>query len=455
MNKYFLLSLILIFIGSVNAVDQYSIIYNIPIGPNITSWNNNKTNDNSLIFQLNVNELVKFNISANQPVDTWNWYKDGIIQNNNYDNFTASWTNYGNKVISVNGTNINGMTETIIWTITVLNKINISSCGNLNQANTIYYLNSNISSTGTCLTIGANNITLEGQGKTINYSTTRIGYGIVDTGGYDNIIIRNLTLKQQNSAYSYSHGIYFKNVVDSRAENINVITIGSSSDGIYLSSSGSNTLSNFNISTTGTSAYGIYTTLSNSNLFSGFDIKTSGNNGHGIYISSSNYNNFSNMVILASGNGIRINSANSNTIKDGSIISSLINDYYLQNSGTTNNFNNTNFTTRKVYLNDNISKFNYGNNGIWLNTNQIVSPTKTLTITRKLASWNQTNVSWQETVSASRILNYEMAGLLANTNYIIWNGTINFNLTTDINGNLPAFSINLTTSAKLIKVLSS
>ncbi len=354
----------------------------------------------------------------------------------------------------------------------------ISSCGNLNQAGYKYILNSNVSSGGTCFTISANNITLDGQGNIVNYSTTSAGYGIRDSGGYDNIILQNLTLNQQNSNLANSHGIYLVKVVNSNADNININT-KNNAEGLYLSSSSSNKFSNFSVSTTSSGAYGIYTTSSNTNLFSRFNIRTSGSNSHGVYLSSSNFNTYSDLNILtsgsgaigiyvngnnnnflninlsASGNGVRINSANYNNIKDGSIISSLTNDYYLQNAGTTNSFTNTNFTTRKIYFNDNNSKFNYVYNNIGLNTSQIISPTRTLTITRKLINWNQTNVSWQETVSALRRLNYEIGGLMANTNYSVWNGSIiSYNITTDINGNLPAFSINLTTAAKVIKVLS-
>lgn len=347
----------------------------------------------------------------------------------------------------------------------------------MNQSNYRYILNANISSAGTCFIIGADNITLEGQRKTVNYSTANTGYGINDNGGYDNIIIKNLTLIQQSASTNYSHGIYFKNVTNSRLDNIDIKTKAYSTSGIYLSGAYSNTFYNLNISTSNTVSYGSYMTSSNSNYFSGFNITTSGNNSNGIFMTSSNYNNYSNSNVLTSGNtahgiyikgnynnfsnniisgngyGIYIDTVYSNTIRDGSIMSKITYDYRLDNSNTTNNFINTNFTTRKIYYLDNKSSFNYVNNSILLNTTQIISPSSSLGITRKLINWNQTNVSWQETVSSSRRLNYGMSGLLANSNYRVWNGSIiSYNLTTDINGNLPVFSINFTT-AKVIKIL--
>ncbi|VVB86951.1 CarboxypepD_reg-like domain protein [uncultured archaeon] len=87
--------------------------------PGITSWNNNKTNNNSLTFAINASEVVNFNATANQTITIWNWYQDGVNQNNNYDNFTASWNTAGTKTIQVNATNSNGTSNTITWTVTV------------------------------------------------------------------------------------------------------------------------------------------------------------------------------------------------------------------------------------------------------------------------------------------------------------------------------------------------
>lgn len=359
-----------------------------------------------------------------------------------------------------------------------ISNIDIFSCGNLNKTDSVYILKSNVSSNSSCFTIGAKGIILEGQGYSAYYSNTGTGYGIVNTGNYDNITIKDLALTQKSTATN-SHAIYFKNVDNSKIQNISITTLGDFSYGIYLSSSNYNNFNNFDVYTSGATGYGIYTYLSGSNNFSGFDITTtatngygisaksssynryydsniltSGSNAHGIYIESGNYNNFLNNMISANGSGIYINSADYDTIRDGSIISKSSNDYYLRNTGAVNNFIDTNFTTRNIYYYDNKSGFNYEDNSILLNTTQIISPTKSLKITRKLINWDQTNITWQETVSASRRLNYIMSGLLANTDYSVWNGSfIGFNLTTDVDGNLPNFSINLTTSPKLIRVI--
>lgn len=430
-NRIFILTIILVLlINAVYAFDQYTINYNVPIeqvAPRIISWNNNKTNDRSLNLNINTGETIKFSIVPDQTIDNWQWSKDGIIQNNNYDNYSTSWSSSGNKVLKVNGTNSNGMTDTVNWSINVIISTSISSCGKLNLTGVTYVLTTDISSSGTCFTIGAKDITLDGQGHYVNYSSSAKGYGIVDTGGYSNITIRNMKLVQKSTSTS-SHGLYFKNVRDSRVDNISITTLGTSSHGIYLYTSNSNTFTGLNISTE--SAYGTYII--------------------------GNYNNFRNMDIVSENIALYMKSAGYNTVKDSSVISRSNYDYYLGDS-TANSFMKTNFTIRKILLYDNTSSFNYNNeinNGIWLNTTPIISPTSSSKITRTLINWDQVNISWQEKLSSSRRFRYAMSGLVANANYDVWDGSvIRYNLITDGDGVLPLFDINLTTSARVINVL--
>ncbi|MCZ7400664.1 MAG: right-handed parallel beta-helix repeat-containing protein, partial [Candidatus Methanoperedens sp.] len=78
----------------------------------ITSWGNNKTNDDSLMFTINTREAVRFNATANRKIDKWNWLKDDVNQDNNFDNFTANFT-AGTHTIKVSATNnSNGTSNT-------------------------------------------------------------------------------------------------------------------------------------------------------------------------------------------------------------------------------------------------------------------------------------------------------------------------------------------------------
>jgi len=87
--------------------------------PSITDWSNDKTNDNSSAITVNESESIRFDATANQTIDTWNWCKDGVDQSCNFDNYTASWSVNRTYSVSVNATNVNGTSDTIAWTITV------------------------------------------------------------------------------------------------------------------------------------------------------------------------------------------------------------------------------------------------------------------------------------------------------------------------------------------------
>ncbi|MCD4816115.1 MAG: hypothetical protein K8R06_06915 [Methanosarcinales archaeon] len=87
--------------------------------PEISTWYNDRTNNGTLDLTVNVSETVKFNVTANQSIDTWNWTDDGVEQIHNYDNFSISWNSTGVKTLSVNATNNTNTSNTIIWNITV------------------------------------------------------------------------------------------------------------------------------------------------------------------------------------------------------------------------------------------------------------------------------------------------------------------------------------------------
>ncbi len=87
--------------------------------PNITSWSNNHTNDNSLELEIDINETVNFNATANQTINIWNWTWNGIIHSSPSNNYTITFDNEGDYEVGVNGSNINGTTQTIVWNVTV------------------------------------------------------------------------------------------------------------------------------------------------------------------------------------------------------------------------------------------------------------------------------------------------------------------------------------------------
>jgi len=85
------------------------------------------------------------------------------------------------------------------------------SCGDpLNETGRTYYLNNSVNSAGTCFTIGANNVTLDCLGNTINYSQSEFGFGIL-IDGYNNATIRNCTITNGDDSISDSYGIVIAN----------------------------------------------------------------------------------------------------------------------------------------------------------------------------------------------------------------------------------------------------
>ena len=87
--------------------------------PEIISQYNDKTEDNSTTIYINKSEYVYFNVTANQTIDTWSWFKDGADLNNNFDNVTLTWITNGTKTLKVLGNNANGTTNVVTWTVKV------------------------------------------------------------------------------------------------------------------------------------------------------------------------------------------------------------------------------------------------------------------------------------------------------------------------------------------------
>src|SRR3989344_6539043 len=82
---------------------------------------------------------------------------------------------------------------------------NINSCQTLSTANEKYTLTASMSSTGTCLTVDANGITIDCAGYTINYSNSATGRGVSITTR-NSTVVKNCIIIQGSSAYSSSDG---------------------------------------------------------------------------------------------------------------------------------------------------------------------------------------------------------------------------------------------------------
>src|SRR3989344_4930963 len=136
----------------------------------------------------------------------------------------------------------------------------LTSCGNLTQANTIYTLQNNITNyAGTCFDIQADNVTLNGNGYTIDGDDSGLDYGVY-------LFERMNTTVKNVIVTDFYDGIFFQSSPNNTLSNI---TADSNGDiGVYLLSSPNNTLSNI----------------------------TSNSNGGGVFVISSNGNSLSNIV---------------------------------------------------------------------------------------------------------------------------------------------------------------
>ena len=253
----------------------------------------------------------------------------------------------------------------------------LTVCGaTLSTPNEVYVLGQDVNTSGmasgTCFIIGADGITIDGQGYMINYTTdVVVGNAIRNAGGFDNINIKNLRLVQNKKWSSGAHAIYADGMTNSIINNVNIqtgrgshgiylvsspsntisgntiSTINGNGHGIYLDSSTMNTISGNVVSTAGISAYGIYLLSSGSSpSISNNVVTTTGSNGYGIYLSSSGSNSLSNNAITTTytrGYGIFLSSSDSNTLSNNPIttLGSYGNGIYLSSSGSNTLSGNT------------------------------------------------------------------------------------------------------------------
>ncbi|MBI2628501.1 LamG domain-containing protein [Candidatus Pacearchaeota archaeon] len=171
------------------------------------------------------------------------------------------------------------------WTFTI-NFTGESGCQELNTPNSIYTLKNNVSASGTCFNVTANNITIDGQGYTISYALSSSGYGAFISGvNFTNI--NNLKFKLDDSSRTKSpsiftqknnninitnvtinikcdtttsnvncHGISILNVDNSFISGANINVTGHTSDDISITTSGTDTSITHKIINSNLSSYG-------------------------------------------------------------------------------------------------------------------------------------------------------------------------------------------------------
>jgi len=230
---------------------------------------------------------------------------------------------------------------------------NVTTCRNLSTANTVYTLQNNLTTTGTCIYITASNITLLGNGYNITGDTGVADYGVYSINN-TNVTIQNLSI------ISFGKGIYFNATNNSWIEAI-LSKLGI--DGIFMDSSNNNT--GYGVSILNNTGYGISLAIASGN--NTFKYNTLNNQSVGVWFNSTSGNNtfFNNNVTNSSTSGFTDGTGNSYT-----------NYFYYTNSfGTINWTNNTdNGFLKDMEVNGNITflgSINISHNFVSMNSSSL------------------------------------------------------------------------------------
>jgi parallel beta-helix repeat protein len=354
-----------------NADGVYTNISNTIIG------NVNGTIDDVLLFNRN--------LGAGEVLDLYNL---GSVQ-------FSDWSTYGDAQPVISGTPLtspsnkfmqfkaNFNTNSDSPRITYHSITNtLSECGDLTAPNTIYTLASNVTSTGTCFTISANNITLDGAGYTINYSANgTLGYGVYNPG-YNFTTVKNARIVEGSAIGNFKHNINFASVNNGTIYNNSLTLAYGYSKSISLSSSNGNSINNNiflsapsygnqrmywgkimldlsknnqinNNVFVGGSAFDLAISLSssNNNQLNNNSFNTSSSYGSGIYVITSNNSVISNNTITLTGTAgsygaIYLQDSSNNTLTGNKANSSSMQSYLIY--GTTSAHYNQSIDTTNL-----------------------------------------------------------------------------------------------------------
>ncbi len=233
-----------------------------------------------------------------------------------------------------------------------------SSCGTLSNLGAIYTLNQDVSSTGTCFIINNSNIVLDCNRYKITYGSgsTSYNYAVDNTGGFDNVTIKNCDIAEGNWSNQAQFAIYFDSGQNGTIWNNKITTGGLNSRGIFIRfTSDFTNISSNNISTFGINGYGIYFHLSHSNTAYYNILNTSGNSSAGLTLSQSRYNTaFSNKINTSGSNsyGLYLTfDSNFNNLSSNEITTLGSNAYgiYLDYPEFNNTFLNNNISSGNTY----------------------------------------------------------------------------------------------------------
>ncbi len=298
----------------------------------------------------------------------------------------------------------------------IMRYVNLSTCGTYSTANTVYVLNTSLTSVGTCIIIGANNITIDCNGFSITGDNSTNSYGI-SASGRTTTGVTNCTFSNFTSA-------------------------------VYLTGSTGASINDTNATITYLTGHGIQF-ISNSNNFMVNRVRINVTSGTGIYISQTNGGSVRNAIVYAKNGGLGIsfnfNTAYNNQIYDSSFTTTTGNAFYTfgayKNTVLNSNFTSTTANTAYIYsksYSNNLTNciltstsgnalyvyFNAYNNTFWGNT----FLSNASIIVSSVYAWNNTYAK-NKFVSSSIALSINQTLLnldyQSGSNIIYWNNFTN------------------------------
>lgn len=304
--------------------------------------------------------------------------------------------------------------------------IPIIACGDLDVPGANYVLANDVISAGTCFTVKADNVLLDGRGYNITYATASDGFAINNSLGFNKLALSNLVIVNEGN-FPGSYGFYSYNASDNNISNSNITTGCYSCHAAYFDSSPRSILTNNSIRTYGITADAVRIVSSNSSRIYNNSITTAGDGGipgsSGIYIQNSNLSIFSNNSVLSEGinnTAIYVSSSGLNNISSGIFDSISGYDYYLESSGSTNRFKDTGFKNKRdIYFYNSESVFNYSDNatsGIWIDTQISASD---FVLDRTITTWNKNLLVWNDSSSKVSAVTYTLNGLSSSIPYVV------------------------------------
>ncbi len=224
-----------------------------------------------------------------------------------------------------------------------------SICGTVNGNLT---LTQNTTFTGTCLTINASNILINGAGYVL--TGTGSGFGI-NSSGFRNITIRNIALN------NFSEGIHITAGFNITISNVTIETAAGDGErpGIVFQDTNSSVINTSTLTINATNSHGILLNFSEGNILLSNTLFSIGNGSTGLGLRTSNYNNVSSNIINTTGSGpnLAINLVNGsyNLFDYNSLNSSKSTVLSILSTSENNTFLNNNFTSNNTEISDSSS----------------------------------------------------------------------------------------------------